>query len=148
MQPGQVGVTSRFIAFTVIRVELHERLGDVAHVDLGVGQALPRMRIRYLFAVLLQHQRNDARTGVDAFASRLATGQQALQPGFETQAVGDDQVGPQQCFGVIRARFINMRIGICVNQVSQFNPITTDLLGKVSENAEAGDDIELFLGMQ
>ncbi len=106
------------------------------------------MRVRHRLALLFQHQRHDARTGIDPLARRLAAGQQALQPGFEAQPVGDDQVGAEQGLGIIRAGFIEVRVGVGTDQIGQFDMLATDFPGHVGKDAEAGHDADLFGRLQ
>ncbi|MCY1538419.1 hypothetical protein D9M68_739560 [compost metagenome] len=119
-------------------------LGDVLHIDLGIGQVLPGVRVGHLVAVLIEHQRQHPGAGVDACTGGFAAGDQAIQPGFEAQAVGDDQVGVEHGLGVFGAGLVDMGVGIGTDQIAQLELISANLLGNVGQNTETGNHLEFF----
>ena len=148
VQARQVGIAALEVDIEVGRVQFAKCLGDIAHIDFGIGEALPRMRVKNRLAIFIQHQRNNARAGVDPLALGFAAGQQALQPRLEAQPIGDDQVGTQQRLGVVRAGLVDMSIGIGIDQVGEFDMIATHLAGQVGEDAEARHHLQFFSGLQ
>ncbi len=105
------------------------------------------MRVGNGFAILVHGVGNHAFAGGDHRCFGFGAGNQAVQPRLETQAVLDDDLGLEQCLGVIRRGFIGMGVGVRADHVADLDMLATDLVGDVIENTEAGDYLEFVGGV-
>ncbi len=141
-----------------------ERVGDVLHVDPGIGDRLEGVRVDramvvtrlgfggllafalMLMAFFLHRQWLDALGEFDDGRLAGAGFDEALQETLEMQAVDQHHVRACHRHGIGGFRLVNMRIAIRADQRSQRNAVAADILGKVFDDREAGDDLQRLGG--
>ncbi len=132
------------------RIGRDQRIADIGHIDLGVGDRLPGVRIGV--AVVVSRLRRLARR--DAFGrddnGRLVAGGlgQPRHPALEAETVGDDEFRVGNGLRVRRCRRIDMRIAARPDQIGDVDAIAADIAHEVAEDREGRDHLHRLLRLR
>ena len=129
-----------------------QAVGDVGHVDDGVGHALPGVRVgvvvvMIVVVVLAAFNRPHALGGDDLQAFVAGALQQARHPAFITQAVGNHQLRLPDLARVRGRRLEDVRIAAQADQRLHRHALAADLLHQVAQDAEGGDHAQRLGGV-
>ena len=122
------------------RVDLLQRLLDVAHHDLGIPRVLPDVRIpgRRLRARGLADLHPC--TGVDDHASGPGALDRAFEPLLQPDTVLDQDVGFRDLLKIGRRWFVVMRIDIGLEHTEHTHMRAADDLSEVGQLGRGRDD--------
>jgi hypothetical protein len=126
------------------RVGSGERVADVGHIDLRIGDRLPGMRI----GGATGFQRRDAvACGHDG---GLAAGglHQPRQPALQPETVDNQEPGLRHLPGVGRCRRIDMHIAVRTDQARDPGAVTPDIAREIGQDRKAGDDVQAALRLR
>ncbi len=141
------------VAVATLSVGGAEGVGDVLHIDLGIGDRLEGMRIGLAISMGAF-----SGIGIGEFGFEVdwrdALGQngdrrlggagvdQALQKAFEMQAVDQHHIRTRHRHRVSRARLVDVGIAIRPDDGGQIDPVAADIFGEIGNDREAGDHFQ------
>src|SRR5215211_1007514 len=152
LEAGELGDIGRGIVFERLAILLicrTESSRDVVDIDLGIADALERMRVdRALpFASLLggEGSRNHAFRGHGDLRLGAAGINEAGDPALKPETVDYDDTGLRNPLEVHRSWLIDMGIAIGADERHDRHMVPADFLGEIAQDGEAGNDFEPFL---
>ena len=135
-QLGKIGGGVLVIILRVRRVVLGERRLNILHINLGITDRHPRVRIRLAIVLAAVNGHRLDAFGNDHGRHILDIGEEALKPALQIQPVPEHQIGLLRLDQILRRRLVVVDFRAGLGNGEHRGVITGDILRHIGDNGE------------